>query len=131
MSYHAGGHGSAVLKEGTKTETIFNALNDLSDNQVEFELYDDRIDFWESYSDWQEESILKFLDTLIPFITKGYAEYCGDGDFSDGDCFWRYRFYPKNAIWKEERATIVYGLEGYADKELIEELTERGYTITR
>lgn len=126
MGYHASGQGFVVLKKEVDVNEVFKVLENLSDCDIEFEEQDNYIDFWEDNTHWDEEDTYVFLDALIPYITEGCANYSGEGD-----CIWRYVYYPESETWEEENARIDYNFESYTDKELITELEKRGYKVTR
>ncbi len=125
MGYYASGSGSVVLKENVDKKNVLKLLEDLG-TDIEFELYNDTIDFYEDDSHWHEEDTFEFLETLTPYIKQGCANYTGEED-----CIWRYKFYPESETWEEECATVDYNFESYTDEKLIAELTKRGYKITK
>lgn len=126
MGYYASGDGSVTLKDGVDQTALNNLLSELPNSDIEFEFYDDRIDFWESDSHWHEEDTFEFLNALTPYITDGCANYSGE----EG-CIWRYKFYSESETWEEESATIDYNFESYTDGDLIAELAKRGYTYPK
>lgn len=126
MGYCAQGNGNATLIEGADINELKVKLSELEtgisyefkDNQVEFEEWDDH---------WHEADTYNFLNTLIPYIESGVANY---GSYEDEEP-WRYVFNKKDKTWEEEVATVSYNFEGYSDREIIDELKKRGYIVIK
>lgn len=124
MGYYASGSGDAIIKENVNKNELKELLNKVIDEHcynIEYVLNDDdiRIYFWNNYSSWHEEDTMEFLNTLTPYITEGCVEYKGDED-----CNWRYIL--KDGKWIEQNGTIYYTIE-----DMIKELEENGYKVTR
>ena len=126
MGYYASGNGSAKLKKDTNIEELRKIIDTMKKNdkisyELEYDMDETSIDFWESDGHYDEEETETFLNTLIPFITSG--SFCFRGD---EDAIWRYTFDPERSEWKEEDGIVTYN-----DAELIAELEKKGYTVTK
>lgn len=129
MGYYASGFGDANLKNNidiNKIESEIKALNLSSDFQWEINTLDNTIYFNEATNRWDELTTDCFLKTISPYITEGIANYSGE----END-IWRYVYNPEEERWYEEDASIDYNFENYSDEELIEELENRGYIVTK
>ena len=126
MGYHASGDGSAKLKTGVNVSELLEFLSSVIEGYIEFDIDDNEVSFWEDDTHWHEEDTYAFLNALIPYIESGVANYSGDED-----CIWRYIFNSGTKTWDEYSAKISYGWEAYSDAELIEELTKRGYSVSK
>lgn len=126
MGYYASGQGSVVLKDEVNFNEVIKMLENLPNSDIEFDMRDSNIDFWEVDSHWHEDDTFEFLEALIPYITEGFANYSGEDD-----CIWRYIYYPESETWEEENATIDFNFESYTDEELIAEIIKRGYKVSR
>jgi hypothetical protein len=124
MGYCANGSGDAIIKENVNRKELRVLLDEIIDrycSDMEYDLNDTdmRIYFWENDTHWHEEDTMEFFDALIPYITEGCAEYTGEED-----CNWRYVL--KDGKWIEQNGTIYYTIE-----DMIKELEENGYKVTR
>ena len=124
MGYCANGSGDAIIKENVNRKELRVLLDEIIDrccSDMEYDLDDTdmRIYFWENDTHWHEEDTMEFFDALIPYITEGCAEYTGEED-----CNWRYVL--KDGKWIEQNGTIYYTIE-----DMIKELEENGYKVTR
>ena len=129
MGYYADGSGSARFKEGVNTNQVTKILEETK-TYIEFEMDlkingRDIIDFYDSEKYYEDET-MEFLNALVPFIDEGEMTYSGE----DG-CHWRFVFDPETGKWNEENGEIIYSMSNYEDDKLIEELTRRGYTVTK
>ena len=126
MGYYASGNGDATLKEGVKEdlERLLKGARDEIDCDIEWDISEDRIDFWQSDSHWHEEDTLEFLNMLIPYITEGSMYYSGEDD-----CHWRYVFDPENDVWIDEGGEVIFDLSDISDEDLLEEVRKRGLKI--
>lgn len=133
MGYYATGSGHAILKKDTDLNEFVHQINEReynrdyhtalgqnSDHQTEFT--------WDESDDhWKEESLLKFLEFLAPYITSGRAVYqsSGEGD----DAHWSYTF--DGSDWIGRTVNVIYDddLSGISDDVLIAELRKRGYAV--
>ena len=90
--------------------------------------YDIGIDAIDIYDDekYHEEDTREFLTVITPYITEGTLNYSGEDD-----SIWRFVFDYEKQTWNEEDATIAYGFEDYTDWDLIQELKNRGYKISK
>lgn len=137
MGYWAKGSGSCTLKNDVDTKELDKKIRDalgiaenvICDDDLEWEIDESSkmINFWESDSHWHEEDTYLFLNTLIPFIVDGCADYNSNED----DSIWRYKFNPETKAWDEQDATVDYNFESYSDEEMIRELQNRGYRVVR
>lgn len=93
---------------------------------LEYE-YDDKetIDFTD-YENYHEEDTMDFLNILSPYITEGSIEYSGDDD-----CHWKFVFNKDTKEWDEIEGEVYYSLDEFSDEVLIEELKNRGYTVSK
>lgn len=124
MGYYARGGGSAKFKDGVDKEVIRDILDSIIKKNwidMEYELYDDGVDFWESDDHWHEEDTLDFLSALKPYIIGGSAEYVGEGDEN-----WRYIFIADDNKWIEENGMIYYSYEDMANV-----LRKNGYEVNK
>ena len=128
MSYYAYGNGSALLKENVDKEELFEKLDTKVEEAccLEYE-YDDKetIDFTD-YENYHEEDTMDFLNILSPYITEGSIEYSGDDD-----CHWKFIFNKDTKEWDEIGGEVYYSLDEFSDEVLIEELKNRGYTVSK
>ena len=126
MGYHATGNGFVQLKEDV--EGVFELLDELKslNTKINWGRRGVHLVFSEDDTHWDETKTFEFLNTLSPYIEAGEADYSGDDD-----CYGRYTFNPETEMWYSKSATISYEFEEYADEQLIEELTKRGYTVSK
>lgn len=69
---------------------------------------------------------MDFLNILSPYITEGSIEYSGDDD-----CHWKFVFNKDTKEWDEIEGEVYYSLDEFSDEVLIEELKNRGYTVSK
>ncbi len=128
MSYCAYGNGSALLKENVDKEELFEKLDTKVEEAycLEYE-YDDKetIDFTDC-ENYHEEDTMDFLNILSPYITEGSIEYSGDDDWH-----WKFVFNKDTKEWDEIEGKVYYSLDEFSDEVLIEELKNRGYTVSK
>ena len=123
MGYYAWGNGEAKLKNGANTLELDSKLNELGTLFYDFE--SDWVVFSDN-EDYFEDDVLDFLDVLSPYITEGSIRYSGDEDR-----FWRFVFDSKTQTWKQEFGIVDYNFESYTDEQIIKELIERGYAVSK
>lgn len=129
MGYYAYGSGTATLKNGIDKDTLRGKLDELTDQEcsIDYDFVNGDITFSDNgdYS-YDEDNIMDFLNTLIPYITDGEISYSGDDD-----CYWKFQYNPKTKEWDELEGDYYYSMDDFSDEVLIEELQKRGYTITK
>lgn len=126
MGYYANANGSITAKDATS----FNDIQVyIEKNDIPFEAWFDNNQLKVELSDsgnYHDEDVYKFIEDMIPFISAGEISYSGENDDH-----WKFTFDPNNKVWSEDNGTIIYSLNDISDKELIDELTKRGYTVTK
>ena len=100
MGYYANGSGNVNLKPNVDKKEIEKQLKSLH-NEIESDMSDTEVYFWE-HGNYNEDDTKEFLNTLIPYINDGNAEYTGE------DCLWR--FILVNGEW--ERKCFACGSRG-------------------
>ena len=127
MSYYAQGSGSVTAKDETAYKNL-TAIIDNDDN-LQFETFPDDKDLTiglDSDGNYHDDLVYAFIKSIAPFIKSGNIEYTGE----DGT-HWQFRFDPNKNEWIEENGKTVYDMSTFSDDELIEELKNRGYTVTK
>ena len=127
MSYYAQSGGSVTAKDETAYKNMTTIID--NDDNLQFETFPDDEDLTiglESHGNYHDELVYAFIRSIAPFIKAGNIEYTGE----DGTQ-WRFRFDPNKNEWIEENGSTIYDMNGFSDDELIEELKNRGYTITK
>ena len=123
MGYWAYGSGYAILKDSIDMDELRQKLDNTIDEQyshIEYGIDDTymKIRFQENDTHWHEETTMEILNTLIPYITEGCAEYNGEDD-----CPWRYILI--NGKWEKQAGMIYYTIE-----DMIKKLEKEGYLVT-
>ena len=128
MSYYAYGNGMAKLKDGVNKEALYEKLDKIVDDCFGLE-YEEELDGYIPFYDtenYHEEDIMDFLNILSPYITEGSIEYSGEDDYH-----WKFVFNKDTKEWDEIEGEVYYSLDEFSDEVLIEELKNRGYTVSK
>ena len=130
MGYYAEGEGSVLLKNevdvNVMEEIVEKILEDIDNDDIEYSFDGKVMDFWENNTHWDETETYQFLNALTPYITDGHATYSGDED-----CHWKYTFNGEKDSWDEQYGRVVFDLSNFTDDELVEELSKRGYDVSK
>lgn len=92
--------------------------------------YEEELDGYISFYDneiYHEEDIMDFLNILSSYITEGEIEYSSEEE----DWHWKFVFNKDTKEWDEIEGKVYYSLDGFSDEVLIEELKNRGYTVSK
>lgn len=133
MGYFVRGFGEATFKDSVDIPELDNKLYvldtltyDIRHGKIEFlteEEYFER-DSLESYE--LGGDVLYFLDILNPNIVKGSIAY-----FDDRNRCCEFIFDPETKAWKQELDVSDCDFEIYTDEQMIKELIERGYAVSK
>lgn len=108
-----------------KNIDILELRNELDSFNISYRINPGCIGFLGEGS-YSEKDTLEFLDILSPYIKKGTINYS-----NDKDKVWKFIFDPKTKMWKQEFGTIDYNFNSYTDEQMIKELIERGYAVSK
>lgn len=122
MKRYTRGFGEVELK---KSINILELRDKLDSFNISYRINPGCVNFLDE-GIYSEKDTLEFLDILIPYITKGIINFS-----NDKDKVWKFIFDPKTKIWKQEFGTIDYNFNSYTDEQMIKELIERGYAVSK
>lgn len=133
MGYFVRGFGEATFKDSVDIPELDNKLYvldtltyDIRHGKIEFLTEEEYFEKDHLDSCELEGDVLAFLDILNPNIVKGSIEY-----FDDRDRCWTFIFNPKTKAWEQELDVVDYNFELYTDEQMIKELIERGYAVSK
>lgn len=133
MGYFVRGFGEATFKDSVDIPELDNKLYvldtltyDIRHGKIEFLTEEEYFEKDHLDSCELEGDVLAFLDILNPNIVKGSIEY-----FDDRDRCWAFIFNPKTRAWKQELDVNDCDFETYTDEQMIKELIERGYAVSK
>lgn len=133
MGYFVRGFGEATFKDSVDIPELDNKLYvldmltyDIRHGKIEFLTEEEYFEKDHLDSCELEGDVLAFLDILNPNIVKGSIEY-----FDDRDRCWAFIFNPETKAWKQELDVNDCDFETYTDEQMIKELIERGYAVSK
>lgn len=133
MGYFVRGFGEATFKDSVDIPELDNKLYvldtltyDIRHGKIEFLTEEEYFEKEHLDSCELEGDVLAFLDILNPNIVKGSIEY-----FDDRDRCWAFIFNQETKAWKQELDVNDCDFETYTDEQMIKELIERGYAVSK
>ena len=129
MGYCASGFGSVTANSKESYHSIIELIERNEGKPYSALSIEDHtlvIELQYEYEKYHDDEALGFLIEICPFVSEGMIEFEGEDDYH-----WAFKFDPDTGQWNEFSGRMVYGMSSYSDDELIKELQNRGYVVSK